>query len=200
MQMTLPIAQKFRRLAATVSLLLLAFTLLPAAGAQETTAAIQGTVTDPSGAIVPDAAVVATSNSLISKAVAKTDSHGFYRLNALPPGNYTVTVTGGGMSFKATDLKLSAGDLPNLNVRLTVSGTEAIIDVSSAVAMVDVTQSRFFRRSPKDALSSRSSHSLQAPVRNLCRARHPVSSPEVARTAFKSTGPAMQKILISLRD
>jgi Carboxypeptidase regulatory-like domain len=140
--MTFSITRKLRRIAAAVSLLLLAFTLLPTAYAQETTAAIQGTVTDPSGAIVPDATVVATSNSLISKAVAKTDSHGFYRLNALPPGNYTVTVTGGGMSFKATDLKLSAGDLPNLNVRLTVSGTEAIIDVSSAVAMVDVTQSK----------------------------------------------------------
>jgi hypothetical protein len=140
--MKFPISQKLRRGAAAVSLLLVALALLPPAFAQETTAAIQGTVTDPTGAIVPDANVVATSDSLISKAVAKTDSHGFYRLNALPPGNYTVTVTGGGMTFKATDLKLSAGDLPNLNVRLTVAGTEAIVDVSSSVAMVDVTQSK----------------------------------------------------------
>jgi hypothetical protein len=140
--MTLPIAQKLRRIATAVSLLLLAFTLIPNVLAQETTAAIQGTVTDPTGAVVPNASVVATSDSLISKAAAKTDSHGFYRLNALPPGTYTVTVTGSGMTYKATDLKLSAGDLPNLNISLTVSGTEAIIDVSSAVAMVDVTQSK----------------------------------------------------------
>ncbi|HEX4575960.1 MAG TPA: carboxypeptidase regulatory-like domain-containing protein [Edaphobacter sp.] len=140
--MKFPISQKLRRGAAAVSLLLVALAVLPTAFAQETTAAIQGTVTDPTGAVVPDATVVATSDSLISKAAAKTDSHGFYRLNALPPGNYTVTVSGGGMTFKATDLKLSAGDLPNLNVRLTVSGTVAIIDVSAAVAMVDVTQSK----------------------------------------------------------
>src|SRR5258708_38075771 len=51
-QMTFPIAQKLRRLAAAVSLLLLAFTLLPTARAQETTGAIQGTITDPTGAVV----------------------------------------------------------------------------------------------------------------------------------------------------
>lgn len=128
--------------ASLLSLLLLTFTLIPAANAQETTAAVQGTVTDPTGAVVPNATVVATSPSLISAATAKTDSQGFYRLNALPPGSYSITVTGGGMSFKATDFKLSAGDLPTFNVKLTAAGTVAVVDVSSSVAMVDVTQSK----------------------------------------------------------
>ena len=46
------------------------------------------------------------------------------------------------MSAKATDLNLSAGDLPNLNIKLTTVGTEAVVDVSASVAMVDVTQSK----------------------------------------------------------
>lgn len=129
-------------LIATLCLFLSAFVFIPAAPAQETTAAVQGTVTDPTGAVVAGATVVATGDKLISKATATTDSHGFYRLNALPPGNYTLTVNGGGMSAKATDLALSAGDLPNLNIKLSTSGTEAVIDVSSSVAMVDVTQSK----------------------------------------------------------
>src|SRR5260370_8670079 len=108
--MMVPIAQKLRRVAAAVSFLLLAFTLLPTALAQETTGAIQGTVTDPSGALVPDATVVAASNSLIAKAVAKTDSQGFYRLNALTPENNTISVNVVGMSFNATDTNLSAVD------------------------------------------------------------------------------------------
>lgn len=132
----------FRSLSAVLSLLLLTFAALPIANAQETTAAVQGTVTDPTGAVVPDATVTATSSSLIKSASTKTDSHGFYRLNALPPGNYMIVVEGGGMSFKATDLKLAAGDLPNFNIKLTTAGTMAVVDVSSSVAMVDVTQSK----------------------------------------------------------
>ena len=133
----------FRRLTTAVCMLLLAFVAtVSTAHAQETTAAVQGTVTDPTGAVVPDATVTATSDSLIKPASTKTDSHGFYRLNALPPGSYTIVVDGGGMSFKANDLKLSAGDLPNFNIKLTASGTVAVVDVSSSMAMVDVTQSK----------------------------------------------------------
>ncbi|HEY6376981.1 MAG TPA: TonB-dependent receptor [Edaphobacter sp.] len=131
-----------RSLSAVLFLLLLTFAALPTANAQETTAAVQGTVTDPTGAVVPNATVTATSNSLIKSASTKTDSHGFYRLNALPPGSYMIVVDGSGMSFKATDLKLSAGDLPNFNIKLTTAGTMAIVDVNSSVAMVDVTQSK----------------------------------------------------------
>src|SRR5947208_1231149 len=74
--------------------------------AQETYAAIQGTVTDPTGAVVPDATITATSEKLITPARVKTDIHGFYRLNALPPGKYTLTVTGSGMSATATNFVL----------------------------------------------------------------------------------------------
>src|ERR1700758_2309516 len=140
--MTFPNAQKLRRLAAAVSLLLLAFTLLPTALAQETTGAIQGTITDPTGALVVGATVIATSDKLIQPAIATTDSHGFYRLNALPPGNYTLAVSGSGMKAKATDLHLTAGALPNLNFSLSAANTEVVIDVSSSVALVDVTQSK----------------------------------------------------------
>ena len=140
--MTLSIAQKFRRVAAAVNLLLLAFTLLPTALAQETTGAIQGTVTDPTGAVVVGAIIKATGDKLIQPAISTTDSHGFYRLSALPPGNYTLTVTGGGMHARATDLNLTAGALPNLNFSLSAANTEVVIDVSSSVALVDVTQSK----------------------------------------------------------
>ncbi len=46
------------------------------------------------------------------------------------------------MKTTATDLKLSAGDLPNLNLKLTATGTETTLNVNDSVAMVDVTQSK----------------------------------------------------------
>lgn len=125
-----------------ICLFLLTFTLQPTALAQETTAAVQGTVTDPTGAVVAGAKVTATGDKLIKPEIAITDSHGFYRLNALPPGKYTLAVSGSGMKATATDLVLSAGDLPSFNIKLSTSGTEVVIDVSSSVAMVDVTQSK----------------------------------------------------------
>ncbi len=136
------IFQTHRRIVAVVSFLLLfALALLPAAFAQETTGAIQGTITDPTGAVVAGAKVTATADKLIKPETATTDSHGFYRLNALPPGNYTLMVSGSGMTAKATDLNLTAGALPNLNIQLKV-GSETVIDVSTAIALVDVTQSK----------------------------------------------------------
>ncbi|ADV84539.1 TonB-dependent receptor [Terriglobus saanensis] len=129
-----------RTLAVGMSLLLIG-TMSMSVLAQETTGAIQGTITDPAGAAVPNASVVASSPQLGTPASATTDSHGFYRLNALPPGTYVITVTGGGMKAKATNLQLSAGDLPNLNLKLIV-GVETEINVTDSVALVDVTQSK----------------------------------------------------------
>jgi hypothetical protein len=136
-------SKSIQRLTTLCCMLLLAcVATLSTAYAQETTAAVQGTVTDPTGAVVPNTRVTATSDTLIKPVATTTDSKGFYRLNTLPPGRYVITVSGAGMSAKATNLNLAAGDLPNLNITLTASGTEAVIDVSSSVAMVDVTQSK----------------------------------------------------------
>ncbi|MGH9585103.1 MAG: carboxypeptidase-like regulatory domain-containing protein, partial [Bryobacteraceae bacterium] len=53
---------------------------------------IQGTVTDPSGAIVPQAAVVATNEATHVATTVHTTGKGFYVLSPLQPGDYTVTV------------------------------------------------------------------------------------------------------------
>ncbi|QEE30112.1 TonB-dependent receptor [Terriglobus albidus] len=134
-------ASTLRRLAAGLALLVFAIVAVPAAFAQETTGAIQGTVTDPTGAVVADAVVTATSDKLIKPVTVRTDSHGFYRLSALPPGTYAIAVEGSGMKAKATNLTLNAGDLPNLNLKVAV-GAETIIDVTDSIAMVDTTQSK----------------------------------------------------------
>ncbi len=67
-----------------------ALTLLfvSAAMAQETTGGIQGTVKDPSGAVVPNAHVVVTGSALVGSKEADTDTAGYYRFANLPPGIY----------------------------------------------------------------------------------------------------------------
>ena len=56
------------------------------------TASIQGTVLDPHGAAVPDAKVIVTNQGTGVSRETATSSEGFYRVNELSPGDYTVTV------------------------------------------------------------------------------------------------------------
>ncbi|MCU1320167.1 MAG: TonB-dependent receptor plug, partial [Edaphobacter sp.] len=127
---------------AALCLLLLTFAALPIAIAQETTGAIQGTVTDLSGAVVAGAVVEASSPALMKPVRSTADSHGFYRINALPPGAYRLTISGQGMSANLTGLDIHAGDLPTINIKAYPGTNETVVEVNSAAAQVDITQSK----------------------------------------------------------
>ncbi len=84
------------RILALSFLLIFAVTLW----AQSPSGSSRGQVTDPSGAMVPDATVTATpaTGAAVS---ATTTRQGAYEIKALAPGNYTVTVEKDGR--QATD-------------------------------------------------------------------------------------------------
>src|SRR6266567_5781420 len=87
----------------------LSFALLPVS-AQETTAGMQGTVRDAQGAVVPGATVEATSPALVGGQKVTTDGAGYYHLTALPPGSYTLTLSGRGFrTVRRTGIELDAG-------------------------------------------------------------------------------------------
>jgi hypothetical protein len=75
--------------------ILLLFAVVPA-WAQDRTSAISGTVTDPSGAVVADARVVAESISTGSSRIGQTDGSGFFRLPRLEVGEYLLTAEASG--------------------------------------------------------------------------------------------------------
>src|SRR4051794_15194023 len=66
--------------------------------AAQTTGDIVGRVTDDAGGVLPGVAVEARSPALQGSRTAVTDGTGAYRLNLLPPGDYTVTFTGQGFA------------------------------------------------------------------------------------------------------
>src|SRR5215471_738019 len=66
--------------------------VVPVARAQRTTGSIIGTVTDTTGGVVADARVVAKNFATNLERMATTDTAGFYRMDLLPIGAYTVTV------------------------------------------------------------------------------------------------------------
>jgi hypothetical protein len=109
--------------------------------AQETTAAIQGTITDSSGAALPGVTVEAVS-SRGQRFTASTDSAGRYRFPSVPPGVYTVTATLGGMEpASVKNLQVTLGASPVVDLRLRVGAVAETLTVTAEAPIVDVTTS-----------------------------------------------------------
>ena len=98
---------RFLALVASLALLLCGITL-----AQETTAGLQGTVKDASGAVVGHAHVVVSGSALAGDKALDTESSGYYHFANLPPGIYNLVVTAQGFKTeKREGLKLEVGHL-----------------------------------------------------------------------------------------
>src|SRR5256885_7068732 len=109
--------------------LLLAIPL--AAVAQVTTATIVGTVTDPGGAIVPGAQVMARSlDTGLSRTVTSSDA-GTYRIEFLPVGKYNVEVTYTGFKKAlVSDVVLQVNDTARVDVALNVGQVSETVTIS----------------------------------------------------------------------
>jgi hypothetical protein len=112
------------RRSAKVAFVLAALLLFPAlAGAQATLA---GTVRDASGGVLPGVTIEASSPALIEKVrTTTTDGTGQYRIEALPPGTYTVTFSLPGFTTvnrEAVQVQRHAVVLAGAGRRLPMSG------------------------------------------------------------------------------
>ena len=117
------------------------------AHAQATTASIHGTITDPHGAVLPNASVTALNTSTGIAASEKTDSKGYFIFPNLHIGGpYSVTVEDSGFQrFVATGIMLDLSSAREVNATLQI-GT------SSETVQVRCGQSRggVFRRSTQE--------------------------------------------------
>ena len=108
--------------------------------AQETTGGLQGTVRDPSGALVPKAEVVLKGTSLVGSKNLETDSTGYYRFANLPPGIYTIVVKAAGFSeLKREGVVIEVGHLPTVELTLALGASGTVVEVSGAAPVIDVT-------------------------------------------------------------
>jgi hypothetical protein len=110
---------------------------LPSWAQTTTTGELSGTVTDPSGAVVPKADVNLKSLDTGSIAKTKTNQDGLYKFAYLQPGNYSVTVTQPGFQITEKKVMVSLGSSAASNFRLLVASGTTTVEVSGAPASVE---------------------------------------------------------------
>jgi hypothetical protein len=99
--------------------------------AQAPTASLRGTVTDPSGALVPGAVVQLRGNGPERRAT--TDGNGQYSFIALPAGKYTVRIIAKGFTInQKQDFEITSAR--TLDVQLTIESETQVVNVEEAAA------------------------------------------------------------------
>lgn len=110
--------------------------------AQTSNGTLVGSVTDPTGAVVVNAAVSAFSAQYGQPHETHTDSVGTYRLEGLQPGAYSVTITASGFSTLTVNAVQVTGSLTTtINGKLTLAAAQQTIEVQAPAAQAIDTQS-----------------------------------------------------------
>jgi Carboxypeptidase regulatory-like domain/TonB dependent receptor len=130
-----------RRFLCTVTALSV-IVIIPVLYAQGPVGTLNGTITDPAGAVVPGATVVATHNSTGVESKTTSTSSGNYTLPYLPAGTYTIRVNAPGFQTSTAenvllrvaqvmtiDIKLQVG---RMNQEVVVSATPELLESDSA--------------------------------------------------------------------
>src|SRR6266446_7309798 len=81
---------------------------------------IRGSVTDPNGAVIPNAAVQITDQVTGISRDLTTDNQGNYEAAALKPGNYKVTVTAAGFKTTVIDAVVAGSDVVRADVKAEI--------------------------------------------------------------------------------
>ena len=109
-------------------LLFFAANVIPVYG-QTDTGSINGTVSDATGAVIPNAKVTVKSVATGFERLSATDDRGFYNAGGLSAGMYSVTVEAPNLAKKEIRAEVTVGGRVEVNFTLTVGVTSTVIEV-----------------------------------------------------------------------
>ncbi len=129
----------------TIVVLLAVVILLGASGiawSQTVQGVITGTVTDPTGAVVPNVTVTITNAGTNASQTTTTGSDGSYRFSLVPPGNYIVEVKAANFAaVKASGIVVQASQTVPFNVKLELAKAQQTIEVTEQAVLVQTATS-----------------------------------------------------------
>ncbi len=128
---------------AVLSVLLVILSTCNSLLAQSTiaTGSIGGTVTDPSGAIVPSAKVTITNIETGQKTESSTSSAGAFNSGALAPGRYVVRIEAPGFKSEEASVSVQVGNTSSIHSKLSVGAQSETVEVTAAAITVNTEQS-----------------------------------------------------------
>jgi hypothetical protein len=97
---------------------------------------VTGTVTDPSGAVVPGATVTLKNSDNGSSQTVTSNNAGVYRFSLLKPGRYVVTVNQAGFASVNQPAFVAVGQVTRADVKLNVNQSSQTIEVTAETPLV----------------------------------------------------------------
>src|SRR5262245_35524455 len=111
---------------------------LTTASSQSGTGIVRGQVTDPAGASIPGALVIANNSRGLSRS-GTSDVRGVYVLANLPAGTYTVRVSAKGFApIERTEVALAAGVTQTVDFPLSLATANQSVTVSDSSQAIQV--------------------------------------------------------------
>ena len=124
------IIKTVNKLIRAVSLTSIVFMLAISLAAQSNTGSITGVVTDPNGAVVPNATVTVTNQGTNEARTVQTDADGRYEVPSLSNGVYTIEASGTGFTATSVkDLRLAVGEKARADIAMSAGGVSAVVEV-----------------------------------------------------------------------
>jgi hypothetical protein len=104
----------------------------------QSTATLTGAVTDPTGAVLPNAQVTVHSLATGTNRVVTTDGAGLYAVPALQPGDYAVNASASGFStYRVNKVTLNVSQSVTLNMKLALSSAGETVQVESNASQIE---------------------------------------------------------------
>ncbi len=106
-------------------------------------ATLNGTVTDATGAAVPNAKVTVVDNATGLTRTTETTEGGLYGFQRLPVGAYTLSVEAGGFkTARRTNVELTVGAVATINIAVEIGAAQETVSVTAEVPVVETTRSQ----------------------------------------------------------
>jgi len=104
-----------------------------------TTATLRGHIADPTGALIPGAAVTITTSAGTAVTTTTADSAGAYHVNGLAPGGYIVRASFAGFApFQSPAIPLTAGQIKRVDISMAMEVEQQSVEVTDESPTVNV--------------------------------------------------------------